>query len=137
MKTNRYLQLSLFIGCIALMASCSDPVKSRLGGYSYQIAKQEVTIDDTLSIVLTGEMGSLQMEQVKDDNILLTFNSLKGDVYTTTGRIDDRQCRDARRNHPFYTPIQRHRRQQRQTTGRRGHTDGSKTQLTICKCVNS
>lgn len=89
MKTNKYLQLSLLIGCIALMVSCSDPVKSRMGGYSYQIAKQEVTIDDTVSIVLTGEMGSLQMEQVKDDNILLTFNSLKGDVYTTTGRIDD------------------------------------------------
>ncbi len=89
MKTNKYLQLCLLIGCIALMASCSDPVKSRMGGYSYQIAKQEVTIDDTLSIVLTGEMGSLQIEQVKDDNILLTFNSLKGDVYTTTGRIDD------------------------------------------------
>ncbi len=89
MKTNKYLQLCLFIGCIALMASCSDPVKSRLGGYSYQIAKQEITIDDTISIVLTGEMGSLQMEQVKDDNILLTFNSLKGDVYTTTGRIDN------------------------------------------------
>ena len=89
MKTKLHLQLGLLVGCIALMASCSDPVQSRMGGYSYQIAKQEVTIDDTVSIVLTGEMGSLQMEQVKNDNILLTFNSLKGDVYTTTGRIDD------------------------------------------------
>ncbi len=58
MNTNKYLQLSLFLCCIALMASCSDPVKSRMGGYSYQIAKQEVTIDDTLSIVLTGEIRS-------------------------------------------------------------------------------
>lgn len=89
MKTNTYLQLALLIGSIALMASCSDPVKSRMGGYSYQIAKQEATIDDTVSLVLTGEMGALQMERIKDDNILLTFNSLKGDVYTTTGRIDD------------------------------------------------
>ena len=85
MKTNKYLQLGLFIGCIALLAGCSDPVKSRMGGYSYQIAKQEVTIDDTVSIVLIGEMGALQMEQ----SILLTFNSLKGDVYTTTGKIDN------------------------------------------------
>ena len=89
MKTNKYLQLGLFIGCIALLAGCSDPVKSRMGGYSYQIAKQEVTIDDTVSIVLTGEMGALQMEQIQDDSILLTFNSLKGDVYTTTGKIDN------------------------------------------------
>ncbi len=89
MKTNKYLQLGLFIGCIALLTGCSDPVKSRMGGYSYQIAKQEVTIDDTVSIVLTGEMGALQMEQIQEDSILLTFNSLKGDVYTTTGNIDN------------------------------------------------
>lgn len=89
MKTKLHLQLGLCVGCIALMASCSDPVKSRMGGYSYQIAKQEVTIDDTVSIVLTGEMGALQMEQIQEDSILLTFNSLKGDVYTTTGKIDN------------------------------------------------
>ena len=89
MKTNKYLQLGLFIGCIALLAGCSDPVKSRMGGYSYQIAKQEGTIDDTVSIVLTGEMGALQMEQIQEDSILLTFNSLKGNVYTTTGKIDN------------------------------------------------
>ena len=34
-------------------------------------------------------MGALQMEQIQEDSILLTFNSLKGDVYTTTGKIDN------------------------------------------------
>ena len=74
----------------ALAVSCSDPVKSLTGGYSYQVAKQEVVIDDTVSVVLTSEMGALQMEKSKDDEVLLTFNSMKGDVYTTTGKIDDK-----------------------------------------------
>lgn len=74
----------------ALAVSCSDPVKSLTGGYSYQVAKQEVVIDDTVSVVLTSEMGALQMEKSKDDEVLLTFNSMKGDVYTTKGTIDDK-----------------------------------------------
>lgn len=84
-----YWKTGLWVVLVVLMASCSDPVKSIVGGYSYQIAKQEVSIDDTIAAVLTSEIGALQIEAYHDSVILLTFNSLKGDVYTTTGTISD------------------------------------------------
>lgn len=87
---KKFLKFGFLAGIAAMAMSCTDPVKSLTGGYSYQVGKQEVVIDDTVSVVLTSEMGALQMEKSKDDEVLLTFNSMKGDVYTTTGKLDDK-----------------------------------------------
>ncbi len=84
-----YWKTGLLVVLVALMTSCTDAVKSVVGGYSYQIAKQEVSIDDTIAAVLTSEIGALQIEAYHDSVILLTFNSLKGDVYTTTGILSN------------------------------------------------
>lgn len=89
MKTKAFWNLWLFVGATAMLVGCTDPVQSRMGAYSYQIAKQVATITDTvpdtLSTTLPAEMGALQMERVEGENILLTFSSLKGDVYTADG----------------------------------------------------
>ncbi len=89
MKTNKYLQLCLLIGCIALMASCSDPVTSRMGDYSYNIAKSEVIIDDSVHITLPAEQGALLLEQKDGSSIILTMTKFMGDTYTTTGEWQD------------------------------------------------
>ncbi len=87
---KKYFKMVVLASIVALAVGCTDPIKSLTGGYSYQVARQEVSIDDTLGVVLTSEIGALQMEQTQDNEILLTFNSMKGDVYTTTGKIDDK-----------------------------------------------
>lgn len=92
MKPNmkKYFKIAVLAAVATLAASCTDTVKSLTGGYSYQIAKQEVSINDSIAAVLTSETGALEIERSKDDEVLLTFNSMKGDVYTTTGKIDDK-----------------------------------------------
>lgn len=78
------------LAAIATLAvSCSDPVKSLTGSYSYQIANKGVSINDSIPAKLTSEIGALEIERSKDDEVLLTFNSMK-DVYTTKGKIDDK-----------------------------------------------
>lgn len=78
------------LGMVVLsFAACTDPVKDRIGRYSYTIAKQTVTVADTISTTLTSEKGALEIEKLGDSGVLLTFNSLTGDVYTTTGEIDE------------------------------------------------
>lgn len=87
---KKYFKIAVLAAVATLAASCTDTVKSLTGGYSYQIAKQEVSINDSIATVLTSETGALEIERSKDDEVLLTFNSMKGDVYTTTGKIDDK-----------------------------------------------
>lgn len=89
MKTKLHLQLGLCVGCIALMASCSDPVQSRMGEYGYNIAKLEVVIDDSVHIVLPAEQGALLLEQKDGSSIILTMTKFGGDTYTTTGELQD------------------------------------------------
>ena len=90
----KYFTLSLLAGTIALMASCSDPVTSRMGDYSYNIARSEVIIDDSVHITLPAEQGSMLLEQKDGNNIILTMKSIGGlssigDTYTTTGEWQD------------------------------------------------
>lgn len=87
---KKYFKMVVLASLAALAVSCTDPIKSLTGGYSYQIAKKVVSINDSIPATLTSEIGALQMEQTQDNEILLTFNSMKGDVYTTTGTIDDK-----------------------------------------------
>lgn len=87
---KKSFKIAVLASIAALAASCTDPIKSFTGDYSYQIAKQEVSINDSIAAVLTSETGALEVERSKDDEVLLTFNSVKGDVYTTKGKIDDK-----------------------------------------------
>ena len=81
--------LCLLAGTIALMASCSDPVTSRMGDYSYNIAKSEVIIDDSVHITLPAEQGALLLEQKDGSSIILTMTIFGGGTYTTTGEWQD------------------------------------------------
>lgn len=86
----KYFGLCLLTGTIALMASCSDPVTSRMGNYSYNIAKSEVVIDDSVHITLPAERGAMLLEQKDGNCIILTMNNpITGDTYTTTGEWQD------------------------------------------------
>lgn len=86
----KYFTLSLLAGTIALMASCSDPVTSRMGDYSYNIARSEVIIDDSVHITLPAERGAMLLEQKDGNCIILTMNNpITGDTYTTTGEWQD------------------------------------------------
>ncbi len=87
MNTKRLLKVIICGVAVMSFAACSDPVKDRVGDYSYTIAKQTVTVADTINTTLTSEKGALEIEKKGDDGVVLTFNSLTGDVYTTTGTI--------------------------------------------------
>ena len=89
MKIGNVLKI-MAVGMVVIsFAACSDPVKDRVGDYSYTIAKQTVIVADTINTTLTSEKGALEIEKKGDDGVVLTFNSLTGDVYTTTGTIKD------------------------------------------------
>lgn len=92
MKKNmkKYFKMVVLASIAVLAVSCTDTVKSLTGSYSYQIAKKGVSINDSIPAKLTSEIGALEIERSKDDKVLLTFNSMKGDVYTTKGKIDDK-----------------------------------------------
>lgn len=86
MKTN-ILKASV-LGAVALvMAACADDIKPVLGTYSYKISGK-ATIDDTISVVLNDEMGALDILRKEDDKMLLTLNTMNGDVCVTSGKID-------------------------------------------------
>lgn len=88
MKTNtKFLKFCMLAGIAAITASCSDEVKPLLGDYSYNTSGQ-VAIDDTVQVVLSNEIGSMELERVKDNDIMLTMNSLRNGVYATQGTLD-------------------------------------------------
>jgi len=60
-----------------------------MGDYSYNIAKSEVVIDDSVHITLPAERGAMLLEQKDDNSIILTMNTMAGDTYTTTGEWQD------------------------------------------------
>jgi len=84
MKKNFFL---LVILAMALVG-CKDnaEVRSAAGTYSY---KTSGTIQvDTLRKVTFTEIGAMEVVSLKDkDSVLITFNELLGDVYSTRGSI--------------------------------------------------
>lgn len=94
-------KLCVFISILALCAvslvSCQDQVQQVSGAYSYKISGSVIVDEDT--VVLSDEIGALDIIHVNQDRALLTFNSLLGPVYATQAQIKGKQI--------FLTPYKR------------------------------
>jgi len=78
------------------LVGCKDnaEVRSAVGTYSYktsgimELDSLTQGASDTLIQVAFTEMGALEVVSLKDkDSVLITFNELMGDVYSTRGSI--------------------------------------------------
>ena len=88
MKTNKFVKAGMLCGAVALvMVACTDDIKPVLGTYSYKISGKAV-VDDTISTMLTDEMGALEILRKGDDKMLLTLNTMNGDACYTEADID-------------------------------------------------
>ena len=87
MKYNLFgLCLVLFCGLMA--TSCKNELQQTAGEYSYKISGS--VIEDGEELSLTNESGALRVID-KKDNLLLSFNMLGGDVYTTDATLSNKQ----------------------------------------------
>ncbi len=84
----KYFKSILLTGIVALsFTACTDDIKPVVGTYSYKISGK-ATIDDTISVALDDEIGALEILRKDDDKMLLTLNTMNGDVCAATGKID-------------------------------------------------
>lgn len=77
----------LFVLCALMLASCTDEFRQIQGEYSYKASGTAKL--DTATVALPNEIGSLQIIDGKDGTLMLTFNTLEGEVYSTYGALKD------------------------------------------------
>lgn len=86
-------RLSVFVSVLSLCAlafvACQDQVQQIAGAYSYKISGSVIVDEDT--VVLTDEIGTMEIVYINQDSALVTFNSLLGPVYATQAQIDNKQ----------------------------------------------
>jgi len=90
MKKNIFLLVILTIA----MVGCKDnaEVRSAIGTYSYKTSGT-LTVDTLLGISFF-EQGAMDIVSLKNkDSVLVTFNELLGDVYSTRGSIVGNEIR--------------------------------------------
>lgn len=80
------LCLVLFFGLMT--TSCKNELQQTAGEYSYKISGS--VIEDGEERSITNESGALRVID-KKDNLLLSFNMLGGDVYTTDATLSNTQ----------------------------------------------
>lgn len=88
MKPTNLLTISLFLLMALCLPSCSDPVHSLTGDYSYKVSGT-ATIGAGTEVVLPMEQGALQIVHLSDRTYLLTMNVLGGIVYTGEAVLSD------------------------------------------------
>lgn len=86
-------RLSVFVSVLCLCAlafvACQDQVQQITGTYSYKISGSVIIDEDT--VVLTDEIGAMEIVHINQDSALVTFNSLVGPAYATQAQIDNKQ----------------------------------------------
>ena len=75
------------IACCCMLASCTDEFRQIQGEYSYKASGTAAL--DTATIALPNEIGALQVIDGKDGTLMLTFNTLDGEVYSTYGELKE------------------------------------------------
>lgn len=77
----------LAMACSCMLVSCTDEFREIQGEYSYKASGTAKL--DTATVALPNEIGSLQIIDGKDGTLMLTFNTLEGEVYSTYGALKD------------------------------------------------
>ena len=82
--------LTILISLLSLLfTGCQEQVRAIVGTYSYKISGQ-VTVDDETK-ALPEEIGAMDLLRVDATNAILTFNALKGPVYTAEAEINNNE----------------------------------------------
>ena len=89
----KYKLLGLVLFCGLMVTSCKNELQQVAGEYSYKISGSVVV--DTVEERLTNESGALHLINTDDEELLLTFNMLGGDVYTTNADLENKQLKIA------------------------------------------
>jgi len=87
MKTRNILLLSILFLAACFLSACTSPVESIVGEYSFKISGT-VTQDSWREVALTDEMGVMEIIHLKDNEFLLTFNTINGSAYTTQATLN-------------------------------------------------
>ena len=69
------------------LTSCQDKIEQVTGSYSYKVSGTAVV--DSSSVALRDEQGAMELIRVEGENVLLTFNALRGSAYATKGTLSD------------------------------------------------
>lgn len=83
MKKGLYLTIVLVV--MAVLAGCKNELQQVSGEYSYKISGNAIV--DSTEVHLTNESGALHIIDKDEKELLLTFNMLAGDVYTTKAEL--------------------------------------------------
>ena len=83
MKKGLYLTILLVV--MAVLAGCKNELQQVSGEYSYKISGNAIV--DSTEVHLTNESGALHIIDKDEKELLLTFNMLAGDVYTTNAEL--------------------------------------------------
>ena len=83
MKKGLYLTIVLVV--MAVLAGCKNELQQVSGEYSYKISGNAIV--DSTEVHLTNESGALHIIDKDEKELLLTFNMLAGDVYTTNAEL--------------------------------------------------
>ena len=67
------------------LTSCQDKIEQVTGSYSYKVSGTAVV--DSSSVALRDEQGAMELIRVEGENVLLTFNALRGSAYATKGTL--------------------------------------------------
>ena len=97
----KLFSLGLVFFCGLMATGCKNELQQTAGEYSYKISGSMMVDGEEKS--LPNESGALRVID-KTDNLLLTFNMLGGDVYTTNASLSNKQIEIAEfeRIIPYY-----------------------------------
>lgn len=90
MKPNKIVITLLACMCIFLFTACESSLQTIVGEYSFKVSGQVVQ-DGTTGLPLPDEIGVMEIIDLHDGNLLLTFNTVNGSVYTTHAALSDNQ----------------------------------------------
>jgi len=78
----------ILVSALALV-SCEDQVSRVSGTYAYKISGNVTLGENERSLPV--EEGSMEVIRLSADSALLTFNVLRGGVYTTYAKIEEKE----------------------------------------------
>lgn len=82
MKKTKLLVYGLFLSFVVCFSACESTIQTIIGEYSFKVSGQ-VTKDASKKVVLSDEVGTMEIIHLNDSNFLLTFNTINGCAYKT------------------------------------------------------
>ena len=82
---NKGLYLTIALAIFVMLSGCKNDLEQVAGEYSYKISGSAIV--DSAEVRLNNETGAMHVIDTQED-LLLTFNVLGGDVYTAKATLD-------------------------------------------------